>query len=106
MSAVDKDGRELQFGDEVTSVYYGSGVLIGIMKYAGKSHDVICIASVRSTGMPLNSVHVRYSGRRDRDLAERKRKAYEKMMPDAFLPRLIDCIPDAEAGDADCIPEV
>lgn len=105
MSATDKYDRAIAFGDEVDGGLYGKGIFIGIMTYSRKDHTVIAIADERSTGMPLNSGHVQLTGRRDRDLAERKRTAYLKLMPGAFLPRLIDLVPDAEAGDADPLPE-
>lgn len=88
----DKHGNLLALGDEVYYYIPGSGApgdyafVIGVMSYAGKDEEVVCLATEKHTGMPINTAHLERTTGGHTDQAMALRERYLKMAPGAFKP--------------------
>lgn len=114
----DKHGDLLALGDEVYYYIAGSGLpgdygfVIGVMSYAGKDEDVVCLATEQHLGMPINTRHLQRTTGGHTDQAMALRERYLKTAPAAFkpLPGMKDWPAEPaprtmfEAYDPDCIP--
>jgi hypothetical protein len=89
----DKHDMPLVIGDEVYCFIPGGGqghhgFIIGVMSYA-KDDEIVCIASERYTGMPVNTGHLQRTGTYHIDAAMLLREMYLKQAPGAFKRRAI-----------------
>jgi hypothetical protein len=89
----DAKGHPLRVGDEVYCFIKGHGsggnfgFVIGVMSYAtDASNEVVCIASERYSGMPVNTAHLQRTGVYHLDAARLLREMYLKQTPGAFKP--------------------
>jgi hypothetical protein len=86
----DKHNNLLAIGDEVYCFISGHGsvgsygFIIGVMSYASKDEEVVCIASEKYSGMPVNTAHLQRTFKSDPDVARARREQYLQQMPGAF----------------------
>jgi hypothetical protein len=84
----DKHNAPIALGDEVYCYIAGSpgcyGYIIGVMSYAAKAEDVVCIAGPDFTGMPVNTGHLQRMGPGNPELVSALRAKYLAVTPGAF----------------------
>lgn len=89
----DKYNNPISVGSEVHYYIPGHGggggyaFVIGVMKYASADEDVVCLATAKEIGMPINTGHLTVmSGIDTHAISDPMRERYLQKFPGALKP--------------------